>query len=152
MTVMQVRRMSAGDLWRVVEIAASLAHAPRWPESAYLAAMNAENLPQRIALVAEDSGTVMGFVIASVVAQEAELEMIAVAAEAHRRGLGGKLLEALLAELRAAHVSDLILEVRTSNGAAQGLYRAGGFVECGRRLRYYADPEEDAVLMRMGLL
>jgi ribosomal-protein-alanine N-acetyltransferase len=94
----------------------------------------------------------MGFVIASVVAQEAELEMIAVAAEAHRRGLGGKLLEALLAELRAAHVSDLILEVRTSNGAAQGLYRAGGFVECGRRLRYYADPEEDAVLMRMGLL
>ena len=50
------------------------------------------------------------------------------------------------------HAKDLILEVRTSNGAAQGLYRAGGFVECGRRLRYYADPEEDAVLMRMGLL
>jgi ribosomal-protein-alanine N-acetyltransferase len=54
-------------------------------------------------------------------------------------------------ELSAAGVSEVILEVRASNAAAVGFYRALGFAENGRRARYYADPEEDALLMRLGL-
>jgi len=41
--------------------------------------------------------------------------------------------------------------VRASNGAAIGFYRAQGFAETGRRPRYYADPEEDAILLRLGI-
>jgi ribosomal protein S18 acetylase RimI-like enzyme len=48
-------------------------------------------------------------------------------------------------------VSELTLEVRASNRAALGFYRAQGFEETGRRPRYYADPEEDAVLMGLNL-
>lgn len=147
----RIRRMSAEDLERVLEIARSLPQAPHWPVSAYVAAMNPEITPRRIALVVEEGDRAAGFLVASLVAPEAELETIAVSAEAQRRGIGGMLLDVLLIELQAERISELILEVRASNGAALGLYRARGFVEIGRRLRYYADPEEDAVLMRMNL-
>jgi len=145
----EVRRMRAGDLGRVMEIAGSLRHAPHWPESAYMAAMDPENTPRRISLVVEDCGTAVGFVVASLVPPEAELETIAVAVEAQRRGLGGMLLEALLVELRGKQVGEVSLEVRATNDAALRLYRGLGFVESGRRAGYYADPEEDAVLMRL---
>jgi ribosomal-protein-alanine N-acetyltransferase len=93
----------------------------------------------------------VGFAVASVVSPEAELETIAVAAEAQRRGVGERLLGALVEELRAERVAELLLEVRASNAAAIGFYRVRGFEEAGRRARYYAEPEEDAVLMRMKL-
>lgn len=149
----RIRRMSAADLERVLEIAGSLRQAPRWPVSAYVAALDSGNSPRRIALVAAqpDSGAAAGFLVARVPAPEAELETIAVAAEGQRQGVGGRLLRALVEELRTEPVSELILEVRASNGAGLAFYRVHGFEETGRRLRYYADPEEDAILMRLRL-
>ena len=221
----RVRRMSAADLERVLEIGVSLPEAPRWPVSAYVAAMNPENRPRRIALVLEgvaegessddlasdgeeiaeksrdaeetiegrtagakahhpiagssarlklcpDTGSprapdrssfsmaceeparqggdrILGFAVASLIAPEAELETIAVVAKVQRRGLGALLLRALAEELRKVQVSELNLEVRASNRTAVGFYSAHGFEGAGRRMRYYADPEEDAVLMRL---
>jgi len=149
----RIRRMSAADLERVMEVAASLRDAPQWQASAYAAAMNPDHAPRRIALVAEEfeSGAAAGFLVASLTPPEAELETIAVAAEGQRRGLGGLLFRALVAELRTGQVTGLSLEVRASNQAARGFYRAQGLRETGRRPRYYADPEEDAVLMLLNL-
>jgi ribosomal-protein-alanine acetyltransferase len=93
----------------------------------------------------------IGFLVASVAAPEAELETIAVAAEGRRRGVGSLLLGALLEALRRAQVTELRLEVRASNQAALRFYRAQGFAETGRRPRYYANPEEDAVLLGLRL-
>jgi [ribosomal protein S18]-alanine N-acetyltransferase len=148
-----IRRMGEADLDRVVEIGESLPEAPQWPASAYGAAINPLHRPRKIALVAVDpvSDALAGFLVAGLVAPEAELETIAVAAEAQRRGAGGLLLRALVEELRAERVTELILEVRASNRTALGFYRAQGFKETGRRPRYYADPEEDAVLMGLNL-
>jgi ribosomal-protein-alanine N-acetyltransferase len=150
---LRVRRMRAADLGRVLAIAEGLAEAPRWPASAYSAAIDAENRPLRITLVAEtgEPGIPAGFLTASLVPPEAELETIAVDAEAQRRGVGSLLLRALAEELGARQIATLNLEVRASNRAAIGLYRAQGFVEAGRRRRYYSDPEEDAVLMSLKL-
>jgi ribosomal-protein-alanine N-acetyltransferase len=149
----RVRRMSAADLERVRAIAESLEDAPHWPLAAYAAAVHPEGEPQRIALVAEtvESGAVMGFAMASVVGPQAELETIAVAAEGQRRGVGRRLFAALREELKRAEVRAVLLEVRTSNHPALGLYRALGFAAAGRRPRYYADPVEDAVLMELRL-
>ena len=41
----------------------------------------------------------------------------------------------------------MTLEVRVSNEAAQALYRSFGFVEAGRRVAYYSDDGEDALVM-----
>ena len=73
------------------------------------------------------------------------------AAESQRRGLGRRLFHALAAELRAAGVTELVLEVRASNRPALGFYRSLGFARTGLRRGYYADPVEDAVLMRLPL-
>jgi ribosomal-protein-alanine N-acetyltransferase len=148
-----VRRMALADLDRVVEIAQSLHDAPHWQRSAYVEALDPEAGLPRIALVAMDcgSGIVVGFVVASVVPPQAELESIAVDPAFQRRGVAARLFAALLKEISPAQVTEVILEVRASNFPPLTLYAALGFREIGRRPRYYADPIEDAVLMSLRL-
>jgi ribosomal-protein-alanine acetyltransferase len=142
-----VRRMRQQDLDSVMAIAHSLEGVPQWPRVAYVTALNPQSMPRRIALVAEVTGALVGFIVAGLLLPQAELETIAVSAEAQRQGIGGKLLSAMIEEMKAAAASEFILEVRASNDGAIALYRSLGWRENGRRPRYYADPEEDAVLM-----
>jgi len=72
---------------------------------------------------------------------------VAVSASARRSGLGQALCEQVMEWARKCGAKSMELEVRESNGAALGLYRQIGFVEQGKRPKYYRDPEEDAVLM-----
>jgi ribosomal-protein-alanine acetyltransferase len=146
----RIRPMTAADLDRLVEIAAALEHAPHWPRRVYEAVLDVSS-PQRIALVAEDSGTgaVVGFAVAGLVAPEAELESLAVSAGYQRRGVARRLYEAMADEFGRSQVREVLLEVRESNQAARAFYTSLGFVEEGRRPSYYADPVEDAVLMRI---
>jgi ribosomal-protein-alanine acetyltransferase len=147
-----IRRMRAGDLDRVMAIAASLAHAPQWPPSAYMAALRRQATPRRIALVAEDPiAGVVAFAVASLIAPQAELETIAVEQSAQRRGIARKLLSALADELTASAAAEFLLEVRAGNHAALALYRSLEWRETGRRPRYYSNPQEDAVLMSLPL-
>ena len=150
----RMRRMSAADLERVTEIAESLKDAPNWPRAAYLTALDPDAAPRRIAWVAEEpeTGALLGFAIVALLPPAAELEMIAVAAERKRRGTGRLLLTTMVEELKSVGVCEVILVVRASNHAALGLYRDLGSSETGRRRRYYADPEEDAVLMNLRLM
>jgi ribosomal-protein-alanine N-acetyltransferase len=48
---------------------------------------------------------------------------------------------------RERHAASLVLEVRQSNDEALRFYRAFGFVEVGRRKRYYKDGEDARVMM-----
>lgn len=148
-----IRPMSAADLNRVLEIAESLHHAPRWTASAYRAAMNPDNTPRRIALAASapESHAPVGFLVANLIPPEAELETIAVANHAQRRGIGRLLLQALLATLKTEPIKTLTLEARASNQIALNFYQQNGLQEIARRPRYYANPEEDAILMRLDL-
>jgi ribosomal-protein-alanine N-acetyltransferase len=143
--------MSPKDLDRVMALAASLKDAPHWTRENYLAALDSNAVPRRIALVSEESGKVAGLAVASLIPPQAELEIIAVDAQFQRRSLARRLFEELASKLRMAGVSELVLEVRASNQAALGFYRRLGFVETGRRPCYYQAPAEDAVLMRLGL-
>ena len=104
--------------------------------------------PQTVALVLEEEEVVEGFAVARGVGTEWELENIAVAGPAQRRGLGTHLLVELLERARQAGARNVFLEVRESNLAARSLYQKWAFVESGRRKTYYRDPDEDAVLYR----
>jgi ribosomal-protein-alanine N-acetyltransferase len=146
----RIRPMTTGDLDRLVEIGAGLELAPHWPREVYEAALDPDS-PRRIALVAESPGALVGFAVARLTPPEAELETIAVTAEFQRRGVAGRLFRALAEELWLALVSQILLEVRASNQPALEFYRSRDFVTTGNRPRYYADPVEDAVLMRLDL-
>jgi [ribosomal protein S18]-alanine N-acetyltransferase len=87
-----------------------------------------------------------GMVLARVAGEEAEVLTLAVVPTSRRRGLGGALLDAALREARDRGARAVFLEVSEANQAARGLYAAAGFVEAGRRRRYYADGTDALVL------
>ena len=68
-----------------------------------------------------------------------------------RRGLGyGKAITTALIQLAAdSGMTWMTLECRRSNAVAQSLYRKLGFIEVGFRKRYYADNNEDALIMAL---
>lgn len=103
-----------------------------------------------VAVAAGGEG-VAGYVVAHDAAGEGEILNLAVAPARHRRGVGRALVERVLAVLAARGVSEVFLEVRESNAAAQALYGALGFREVGRRARYYRQPVEDAVVLRAAI-
>ncbi len=104
--------------------------------------------PHVLSTVAVRAGAVVGYSVAWVIGDEAELANLAVAPPERGTGIAKRLLDHLLAELEARGGATVYLEVRDSNAAAQGLYRSRGFTAAGRRKGYYHKPTEDAVVMR----
>lgn len=152
-TEIEIRPFGQADLDAVFRMAEALNEAPHWPRERYEELLPAGSSRPRVALVACDplGPEVIGFVIASLVSPEAELESIAVAEHAQRRGIGRRLLGALVPELRQRGIQDLLLEVRSSNQPANRFYESENFKQTGVRPFYYADPKEDAVLMILHL-
>ena len=82
---------------------------------------------------------------------EAHIVNVATHPDFLRRGLGERLVTAMVAEAQRNGAGLVTLEVRMSNQAAQQLYAKLGFVEVGERRRYYSDNGEDALLMTLFL-
>jgi ribosomal-protein-alanine N-acetyltransferase len=75
---------------------------------------------------------------------------LAVAQACRRRGIATGLLKAMAAWSATAGTKHVYLEVRASNEAAMALYVQNGFKPCGRRVRYYQYPVEDAIVLSWG--
>jgi ribosomal-protein-alanine N-acetyltransferase len=122
--------------------------AAHWSNEQYRAIFSTSQIP-RIALLIEAGNTIQGFLVARGVGAEWELENIAVAAPARRRGLGTRLLGEFLNTARSRGAAAAFLEVRESNSAARRLYERWAFIESGRRPNYYRDPQEAAITYRL---
>jgi len=147
-----IRPMVPADIPPVMAIANSLPDAPHWRAEVYQDMVDPARSPARICLVAENSEwRLVGFGVMVLIPPQAELEAIAVTGECQLRGIAGNLLSDLLIELKRVGITEVTLEVRESNRTAQAFYRASGFIETGRRRGYYADPQEDALLMKRGV-
>ncbi len=98
---------------------------------------------------------VSAFVLARLVAGEAEILTLAVAAKVRRQGLGRRLMDAVLFRLHAERAESLFLEVDETNVAAVTLYRRLGFRQVGKRPGYYnerkGEPPTSALVMRRDL-
>lgn len=94
----------------------------------------------------EETGGVLGFAGMMFVAEEAHVMNIAVRPDRRRLGLGERMLAELVARAHRRGIDALTLEVRVSNEPARALYRRFGFVEAGRRPRYYGDGEDALIL------
>lgn len=102
-------------------------------------------------LVADDNGSIAGYVGSQSVLDSADMMNIAVAPEYRRQGIGRMLINSLISYLQEQNVIALLLEVRVSNTDAISLYQKLGFEQVGRRPRYYHNPREDALIFRKGL-
>lgn len=102
-------------------------------------------------LVAVDGSAAVGYAVVLLAADQAELANLAVAPLLQRHQLGSRLLREALGEAAARGGKEMFLEVRESNQAAAKLYEAAGFSPIGRRVRYYARPIEDAIVMKRSI-
>ncbi len=82
------------------------------------------------------------------VAGEGEIANVAVLPKFWRQGVARALMQTALDKAAQLGLTRIMLEVRASNEPAQRLYRSFGFVEEGRRPRYYSNGE-DALLMSL---
>jgi ribosomal-protein-alanine N-acetyltransferase len=141
-------RASLSDIARIVEIERDSFSDP-WSAAAFRAALAEERM---LFLVAEEeTGTLVGYVVAWSTIDEAELANLAVARSARGEGIGKALVDAALRFGEERGCSCMYLEVRESNQAARAVYAARGFEQVGRRKRYYRDPIEDALVLRATL-
>ena len=96
------------------------------------------------------SSNLVGYLLATIIADEAEILSVAVSLDHQKCGRGAGLLGHFLAYIDAQDVKTALLEVAADNVSALTLYHRHGFAEFGRRLSYYkrSDGDCDAIMMR----
>ncbi len=139
-----IRPMTHDDAPAVAEID-RLSNPQPWPKASL--AEEVERPLARYLVLEGGDGRIDGFVGLWLMVGEAHITMIAVRPELRRGGLGEALLVAAVRTAIAEQQQVVTLEVRASNAAAIAMYRKYGFVEAGRRPRYYDDNGEDALIL-----
>ena len=98
----------------------------------------------------DKSNNLAGYLLATIIVDEAEILSIAVSANHQKCGRGARLMGHFLTHVATQHVQTVLLEVAADNLSALSLYHRHGFVESGRRPSYYkrSDGDCDAIMMR----
>ena len=138
-----IEPMKPKDLDQVLAIEQASFHRP-WTRSSFETELR--RLPA-ICLVARYADQVLGYLIFWLVRPDMHMLNLAVRPDVRCQGLGFLLLEYMFEYGREVGATQVFLEVRPSNPAAQRLYQRAGFVFTGRRKNYYSEDKEDALLM-----
>jgi [ribosomal protein S18]-alanine N-acetyltransferase len=101
--------------------------------------------------VLEVEHTIGGYTVMAVEAGAAHLLNLCIAPTLRGRRLGRAALQYLVAVARDKEVEQIRLEVRSTNGIAQHLYRSAGFTQIGRHTNYYQAEGgyEDAIVLAL---
>lgn len=139
-----IRPMTPADVESVAAIEKAVFSDP-WPKSAFRELLQESNRVNYIA-IAPDGG-LAGYVLAQIAADELQIQNIAVVSEYRRQQIGATLLRKAEAEGVARGALCSVLDVRTTNDAALGLYLSFGYCMIGRRKSYYRQPICDALVL-----
>ena len=153
----QIRRLAYADLPQVIAVERRAFPTP-WSLAMFVLELSK---PSGICLAAwrrEADGTagppdgtvdperLCGYLICSRYATIWHVMNVSVEPSERRAGLATALLESLIERI-ADPAAQFTLEVRVSNVPAISLYERFGFIAAGVRRRYYADNQEDALIM-----
>lgn len=135
------------------------AHLPAWlalqsqfPDGWSAPALRSElEVSGAIALGGWQRDRLVGAIAARRVFDELSVLQVVVDASARQRGVGRRLVEALLGQAVAEGAQSAWLEVRRSNSAAITLYERCGFRAIGRRPGFYPDGEDATLMSRSRL-
>ena len=140
---MTIRPIEPPDIEAILAIQRASPEVAQWVASDYARVVTGD----MAGWVAGGQGGVAGFLVARRAGSDLEILNFAVREDARRKRLGTFLLREALAWAGTFHAEKALLEVRASNAAALHFYERQGFQATGRRLRYYAAPTEDALLL-----
>ncbi|MGD0943192.1 MAG: ribosomal protein S18-alanine N-acetyltransferase [Acidimicrobiales bacterium] len=142
--VLEIVPMRRRDLKSVIAIERRIFPSP-WSIGLYMSEI--AQPATRAYYVAFVGSELVGYGGMMVVVGEAHVTNIGVGPEWQRHGIGRRLLLQLAREALQRSAQHLTLEVRVSNAGAQALYHEFGFVPAGIRKNYYAEVNEDALVM-----
>ncbi len=114
-----------------------------WPETEFAAEFGK---PYAFFLGVRHQGRAVAVLLYWVIFPEIHIASLGVHPDHRRRGLAAQLLHLLMEVGSELGASQIDLEVRERNVAAQNLYEKLGFKRVGRRKAYYDDTGEDAFL------
>lgn len=139
----QMRAMTDEDIAEVIEIEKRSFISP-WTRG-----MFAQTLESPVArnLVMIDGKRIAGYIIFYEAGLEIHIMNIAVHPGLRRQGIGLDMMQRIIGTARANSVEECFLEVRETNFPAQCLYERLGFKAIGKRKGYYAETNEDAIVM-----
>ena len=138
-----IREMQESDIPAIMEIERSSFTTP-WAEISFL---NEIYKKYGIAKVAVSEGKLIGYICVNYVFHESHILNLAVHQDFRKRGVGTILMNEIMRDLKKKGCVFMYLEVRISNTGAQAFYERFGFKADSKRKKYYAHPDEDALLM-----
>jgi ribosomal-protein-alanine N-acetyltransferase len=141
--------MTVADIPYVHEIERASFPIP-WPVYAFRQELETNRMARYLLVRAGDQTVAYAGIWLMV--DEAHVTTFAVMPGWRRRGIGGRLMLAVMSLAEGLGASVATLEVRLSNVAARNLYQRFGFRPVGVRPRYYSDNGEDALIMTTDLL
>ena len=95
----------------------------------------------------DEDHTVVGYAGVFVLAPDSDLQTVAVRSDRRRQRIGRELLDACVQVAKHRDATSMMLEVRSTNQDAIGMYEVLGFQAIATRSRYYLNGG-DAVIMR----
>lgn len=147
-----LRRATLDDLDAIMQLETSTFTTDAWSRGSMRAELGG---PHGYYLVADaeaaaEEHELAGYagLLAPIGSGQADIQTIAVAPAARRRGLGRALMVALLDEARRREAAEVFLEVRADNPNAEALYGSLGFEQIAVRPKYYQPDGVDAHIMR----
>lgn len=142
---LEVRALGRADLGEVVAIEAESFTNP-WTRAMFEEELRRGDIGRAWVARLPGMGAV-GYCLGWLVAGELHISNVAIRPDVRHRGLGRRLIVAVLREAAGQGARASTLEVRRSNIAARNLYEQLGFRETGVRRHYYTDPVEDALVL-----
>lgn len=138
--------MTLDDLPAVLDLEHRLFTDDAWSEDTYRAELGDQGRTRHYVL-AEEDGVVAGWAGLASAGGQGDVLTIGVHPDMQGRGLGARLLTALLDEAVARGCGEVFLDVRADNDRARRLYERFGFTPVGVRKRYYQPSGVDAIVM-----
>tara|TARA_R100001163_G_C5058718_1_gene195352 strand:+ start:942 stop:1508 length:567 start_codon:yes stop_codon:yes gene_type:complete len=145
--------------FRVIAALYALAFDDPWPEPSVRELLSVPGTWGLIALnsvpsKSDSSGDPVGFILARIVLDEAEILSIGVPPNWRKAGIGRALLTAALDQVQEKGANKVFLEVGKDNPAAVALYTDMAFKQVGLRKKYYRRSDGaliDALVMQKRL-
>jgi [ribosomal protein S18]-alanine N-acetyltransferase len=138
-----IREMSLDDLDDVMEIE-KLSFVSPWTKRLFEETLVS---PISTSLVMKKGAETIGYIMLYSVAGEAHILNIAIHPTCRGKGYASMLIQYVLGHFDEKGIHEFFLEVREGNMVAIRLYQRFGFEMIGKRKKYYAETNEDALVM-----
>ena len=139
-----IRKAEDRDLERILEIE-NICFTSRWTSEMFLYELHENEFGHMYVLEIADK--VAGFIDFWTPFECCQLANIAIHPDYQGKGWSRCLLDVMVETAEQEQCETVMLEVRPSNTAARGLYKAYDFIEVNIRKGYYSDNGEDAIVM-----